>query len=132
MTGRSKMTSVEDIFLHRLEHYNFRINRFEIIRLEAQTPLPRGYLERAQEALGDHTTQIGRFSWTKFRNWENALAYYMQNHQNQHHHNVITAQPVSVPGYTYEKLMDAYKDRAANLVTMDIPHVPRWPTPIDY
>ena len=98
-------------FLYELERRNFSTNQITIVRLEMQVPAKRTFLELAQEGLGDVTTQIGRFSWTKFKGWELAFNFYMQHHGRYHQNEGICAQPVSVPGFNYEQLMEAYKPR---------------------
>jgi len=121
--------TASDQYLATLAEIEFRANRITIVQLEAHTPLPRSFLEAAQRDLGDYTTHIGCLSWTKFRNWENALRYYLNNHMRDYHDNRMYAQPISVPDYTYEKLMTTYKDWAVDLQIKEIPHVSRWPTP---
>jgi len=114
--------------LRDIEGTHFFVNRVTIVRLEAQAPLPKRYLELAQEGMGHHTTQIDRFSWTTFKNWELALRFFLRQHCSQYQGNEISALPISIPGFTYEKLMDTYKGRAGSQLTItEIPHVPRWP-----
>ncbi len=100
--------------------------RSTTVQLEAENPLPIGFLEKAQQHLGEHITRIGCLSWTEFLNYDGARRYYLQH---QYHENRICATPVSIPGFTYETLTTPYKDRAVGLEVTEIKHVPHWPTP---
>lgn len=117
------------LFPYDMEKHNFYANQIHIVRLEADSPVKPDQLNDAQQKLGEVTTQMGRYSWTKFKDWEDALQYFVRFQDSVALGTRVTATPVHVPNRNYEELMKDYSGRAeiAGLEIVVIPHKLNWP-----
>jgi len=106
------MTDPTAEFIQRIDKHNFQENKFTIIRLQAEKPLPIDFIREIQTDLGLITNRIGNFTWTKFETWEKALQFYTKYHQYKHKDHPLLASPLPASRYTYEETMDTFEEKA--------------------
>ena len=106
------MAELAQTFEDWVDAQNFEEHGYTIVRLEGSSPLDLDFLNRLQVGKANSTKQYGKFSWTKFPNWQKALEYYRATHRTVHEGNLITATPISEPNFAFEHLMDRYRDES--------------------
>ena len=101
-----------DAQTRRLEAFHFQEYKPLVVRLEAESQIPSGALVSILREHGEETTQIGRFTWTRFDNWAEALNFYFQYHKHwidaRNLRNQLCATPISMSGAQFQDTMAGY------------------------
>ncbi len=99
-------------FIEAVDRYHFHVQGITTVRLEAPTPLPVSFIQEIQQELGLRTIKFGRFTWTKFPSWENALEFYLTYNGFVSEVGILKATPVDHQHNSFQRLIEFYTEKA--------------------